>query len=75
MFSPKSKKFKKVRKGRIKGIASSGTKLAFGTYGIKIIVITDMGVIGCDAPIIVYFTAMTPMSEITLAIIFRGVRR
>lgn len=34
MLSPKKTKFRKQHKGRIKGIASSGTELAFGEYGL-----------------------------------------
>jgi len=32
---PKRTKYRKIRKGRIKGIASKKVKVAFGTYGLK----------------------------------------
>ncbi len=35
MMSPKKRKFRKEHKGRIKGIATGGTYLAFGSYGLK----------------------------------------
>ncbi|WPX97779.1 50S ribosomal protein L16 [Candidatus Fokinia crypta] len=35
MFSPKKTKFRKAFKGKIKGAASSGTELSFGSYGLK----------------------------------------
>ena len=35
MLIPKKTKFRKVRKGRIKGIARSGFSLNFGSYGLK----------------------------------------
>lgn len=35
MMSPKKRKFRKEHKGRIKGVATSGTSLAFGSYGLK----------------------------------------
>ncbi|QCE32572.1 50S ribosomal protein L16 [Acetobacteraceae bacterium] len=35
MLSPKRTKFRKVRKGRIHGMAKGGTRLNFGTYGLK----------------------------------------
>jgi large subunit ribosomal protein L16 len=35
MLQPKRTKFRKAHKGRIKGIASSGTTLAFGQFGLK----------------------------------------
>ena len=34
MLVPKRTKFRKMQKGRIKGNASRGTKLAHGDYGI-----------------------------------------
>ena len=34
MLSPKRVKFRKMFKGRTKGIASRGTTVAFGTYGL-----------------------------------------
>jgi large subunit ribosomal protein L16 len=35
MLQPMRTKFRKAHKGRIKGIASSGIKLAFGNFGLK----------------------------------------
>ena len=35
MLQPKRTKFRKAFKGRIHGVASSGTTLAFGQYGLK----------------------------------------
>lgn len=35
MLSPKRTKFRKVRKGRIHGLAKGGTELNFGAYGLK----------------------------------------
>jgi len=35
MLQPKKTKFRKVQKGRMKGNAGRGHKLAFGMYGIK----------------------------------------
>ncbi|QDH14802.1 50S ribosomal protein L16 [Oecophyllibacter saccharovorans] len=35
MLSPKRTKFRKVRKGRIHGMAKGGTELNFGAYGLK----------------------------------------
>ena len=35
MLQPARTKFRKAHKGRIKGIATSGTDLAFGQYGLK----------------------------------------
>ena len=35
MLQPSSTKFRKAHKGRIHGIATSGTGLAFGQYGLK----------------------------------------
>lgn len=37
MLSPKKVKYRKAFKGRIKGVATSGTSLNFGTYGMKAI--------------------------------------
>ncbi|MBP9738416.1 50S ribosomal protein L16 [Candidatus Saccharibacteria bacterium] len=34
MLLPKKTKFRKVRKGKIKGIATSGNTVAFGDYGL-----------------------------------------
>jgi large subunit ribosomal protein L16 len=35
MMSPKKMKFRKQHKGRIHGVATSGTYLAYGTFGLK----------------------------------------
>lgn len=35
MLQPKRTKFRKQHKGRIKGVAKSGTDLNFGSYGLK----------------------------------------
>ena len=35
MLQPKRTKFRKMFKGRIKGVAKGGTELNFGTYGLK----------------------------------------
>ena len=35
MLQPKRTKFRKQHKGRIRGVASSGTDLNFGAYGLK----------------------------------------
>jgi large subunit ribosomal protein L16 len=35
MLQPKRTKFRKMQKGRVKGIAGRGHRLAFGTFGIK----------------------------------------
>src|SRR3982751_2623241 len=35
MLQPKRTKFRKAHKGRIKGVATSGTELSFGQYGLK----------------------------------------
>ena len=35
MLQPMRTKFRKAHKGRIKGVASSGTALAFGQFGLK----------------------------------------
>lgn len=35
MLSPKRTKFRKQHKGRVKGVASSGTSLNFGSFGLK----------------------------------------
>ena len=35
MLQPKKTKYRKQQKGRIKGNASRGTRLAYGNYGIK----------------------------------------
>ncbi len=35
MLQPKRTKFRKMQKGRIKGVAKGGTTLNFGSYGLK----------------------------------------
>lgn len=35
MLQPKRTKFRKMQKGRMKGNASRGAELAFGSFGIK----------------------------------------
>ena len=35
MLQPKRTKFRKMQKGRVKGLAYRGHRLAFGTFGIK----------------------------------------
>ena len=35
MLQPARTKFRKAHKGRIKGVATSGTSLSFGEYGLK----------------------------------------
>ncbi len=35
MLQPKRTKFRKMHKGRIKGVAKGGTDLNFGSYGLK----------------------------------------
>lgn len=35
MLSPKKVKYRKAFKGRIKGVATTGTQLNFGAYGLK----------------------------------------
>ena len=35
MLQPKRTKFRKAHKGRIHGLATSGTSLNFGTFGLK----------------------------------------
>jgi len=37
MLQPKRTKFRKAHKGRLKGVATSGTSLNFGAYGLKAI--------------------------------------
>ena len=37
MLQPKRTKFRKMHKGRIKGLAKGGSDLNFGTYGLKAI--------------------------------------
>jgi large subunit ribosomal protein L16 len=40
MLSPKRQKYRKQQRGHMKGIASRGTKLSFGDYGLQTL---DMG--------------------------------
>jgi len=35
MLQPKRMKFRKVQKGRNRGVAVAGSKVSFGTYGLK----------------------------------------
>jgi len=35
MLQPKRTKFRKMHKGRIKGLAKGGSSLTFGSYGLK----------------------------------------
>ena len=35
MLQPKRTKFRKLHKGRIKGLAKGGSDLNFGSYGLK----------------------------------------
>ncbi len=35
MLQPRRTKFRKVQKGRLKGVAKGGTTLTFGAYGLK----------------------------------------
>lgn len=35
MMSPKKMKFRKAHKGRIRGVATSGTYLSYGSFGMK----------------------------------------
>jgi large subunit ribosomal protein L16 len=35
MLQPKRTKFRKMQKGRMKGLASRGAELSFGSFGIK----------------------------------------
>ena len=35
MLQPKRTKFRKMHKGRIKGVAKGGTELSFGSFGLK----------------------------------------
>lgn len=37
MLSPKRTKFRKVFKGKIKGVASAGAEVSFGSFGLKAI--------------------------------------
>ncbi len=35
MLQPKKSKFRKMQKGRVKGLAQRGSQIAFGSFGIK----------------------------------------
>jgi len=35
MLQPKKSKYRKVQKGRVKGVATKGGQIAFGTFGLK----------------------------------------
>jgi large subunit ribosomal protein L16 len=35
MLQPKKSKFRKVQKGRIKGVAIKGAEIAYGSFGLK----------------------------------------
>jgi large subunit ribosomal protein L16 len=35
MLQPKKSKFRKVQKGKIKGVATKGTDISFGSFGLK----------------------------------------
>lgn len=37
LLQPKKTKYRKAHKGRVRGIATSGTTLAFGEYGLKVL--------------------------------------
>ncbi|MDM7202777.1 MAG: 50S ribosomal protein L16 [Thermodesulfobacteriaceae bacterium] len=37
LLQPKKTKYRKAQKGRVRGIASRGTTLAFGEYGLKVL--------------------------------------
>lgn len=37
MLQPKRTKFRKQHRGRLNGLANRGSKLAFGTYGLKVL--------------------------------------
>ncbi len=37
LLQPKKTKYRKAQKGRVRGIATSGTTLAFGDYGLKVL--------------------------------------
>jgi len=37
LLQPKKTKYRKQQKGRVRGIATSGTTLAFGEYGLKVL--------------------------------------
>jgi large subunit ribosomal protein L16 len=35
MLQPKRTKFRKIQKGRNRGVATSGNKVSFGSFGLK----------------------------------------
>jgi large subunit ribosomal protein L16 len=35
MLQPKKSKFRKIQKGRIKGVATKGTSVSYGSFGLK----------------------------------------
>ena len=35
MLAPQKVKYRKIQKGRMKGMASRGSHVSFGTYGLK----------------------------------------
>ncbi|MEZ0344424.1 MAG: 50S ribosomal protein L16 [Caldimicrobium sp.] len=37
LLQPKKTKYRKAQKGRVRGVATSGTTLAFGEYGLKVL--------------------------------------
>lgn len=37
LLQPKKTKYRKIQKGRVRGVATRGTTLAFGEYGLKVI--------------------------------------
>ena len=37
MLQPKRTKFRKMQKGRVKGLATRGSLLSFGTFGLKVL--------------------------------------
>ena len=37
MLQPKKTKYRKVQKGRIKGLATKGSEISFGTFGLKVL--------------------------------------
>lgn len=37
LLQPKKTKYRKMHKGRVRGVATSGTTLAFGEYGLKVL--------------------------------------
>lgn len=36
MLQPKRVKFRKMQKGRVKGLASRGAEISFGSFGLKV---------------------------------------